>query len=286
VRKRWASQQREAGIIGYRDSAAPEASGEEDRVDWSIQDIARLAGTTSRTLRHYGDVGLLAPSRIGSNGYRYYDEAALARLQRILLLRELGLGIPAIAEVLEGQRDDAQALLSHLHWLEQEKERLDRQIVSVETTIRKMEGGEQLMAEEMLDGFDHTRYKEEVEERWGADAYARGNDWWTALAADDRREWQARQKRLADDWAGASARGITCETVTRRRHLRSDSSTGSPGFRARPVTARAARRRSTSWGSARCTWPTTASRRTTAVPLARPSCATRWSSTRSGSCSG
>jgi DNA-binding transcriptional MerR regulator len=86
-------------------------------MDWSIQAIARLAGTTSRTLRHYGDVGLLEPSRIGNNGYRYYDEQALVRLQRILMLRDLGLGIPAIAEVLTGQRDDAQALLSHLHWL-------------------------------------------------------------------------------------------------------------------------------------------------------------------------
>ena len=38
----------------------------------------RLAGTTSRTLRHYDSVGLLEPSRIGSNGYRYYDEDALA----------------------------------------------------------------------------------------------------------------------------------------------------------------------------------------------------------------
>lgn len=177
-------------------------------MDWSIQEIARLAGTTSRTLRHYDDVGLLAPSRIGSNGYRYYDEAALARLQRILLLRELGLGIPAIAGVLDGQRDDARALLSHLHWLEEEKERLDRQIASVETTIRKMEGGEQLMAEEMLDGFDNTRYKQEVEERWGADAYARGNDWWSSLSADDQRGWQAQQKRLASDWAEASERGI------------------------------------------------------------------------------
>jgi len=34
----------------------------EESRDWSIQEIARLAGTTSRTLRHYGDIGLLAPS--------------------------------------------------------------------------------------------------------------------------------------------------------------------------------------------------------------------------------
>ncbi len=59
--------------------------GTEDPVDWSIQDIARLAGTTSRTLRHYDAIGLLAPSRVAANGYRYYDAPALVRLQRILL---------------------------------------------------------------------------------------------------------------------------------------------------------------------------------------------------------
>ncbi|GAA3200026.1 hypothetical protein GCM10020255_104150 [Rhodococcus baikonurensis] len=61
--------------------------------EWSIQELAKSAGTTSRTLRHYGDLGLLEPSRIGANGYRFYDEDALVRLQRILLLRELGLGL-------------------------------------------------------------------------------------------------------------------------------------------------------------------------------------------------
>ena len=63
-------------------------------MDWSIQEIAKLAGTTSRTLRHYDDLGLLPPTRIGGNGYRYYDEAALVRLQRIMLLRELGSDCP------------------------------------------------------------------------------------------------------------------------------------------------------------------------------------------------
>ena len=61
-------------------------------MDWSVQQIATLAGTTSRTLRHYDDVGLLKPSRTGNNGYRYYGQDALVRLQRILLLRDLGLG--------------------------------------------------------------------------------------------------------------------------------------------------------------------------------------------------
>jgi DNA-binding transcriptional MerR regulator len=181
-------------------------------MDWSIQDIARLAGTTSRTLRHYGDVGLLEPSRIGSNGYRYYDEQALARLQRILMLRDLGLGIPAIAEVLAGQRDNAQALVGHLHWLQQEKDRLDRQITSVETTIRKMEGGEQLMAEDMFEGFDHTQYKDEVEQRWGKQAYADGDRWWNSMSDEEKASWKKAVADLSSDWIDAGNRGIAADS--------------------------------------------------------------------------
>uniref|UniRef100_UPI00046258CB MerR family transcriptional regulator n=1 Tax=Arthrobacter sp. TB 26 TaxID=494420 RepID=UPI00046258CB len=79
-------------------------------MEWSVQQIARTAGTTSRTLRHYDDIGLLKPSRTGDNGYRFYDQASLVRLQRILLLRDLGLGLPAIAEVLRREPDAEQAL--------------------------------------------------------------------------------------------------------------------------------------------------------------------------------
>jgi MerR family transcriptional regulator, thiopeptide resistance regulator len=181
-------------------------------VDWSIQDVARLAGTTSRTLRHYGEIGLLEATRVGSNGYRYYDETALARLQRILLLRELGLGLPAIGEVLSGERDDTAALVAHREWLTNEKHRLDRQIASVEVTIRKMKGGEQLMAEEMFDGFDHTQYKAEVEQRWGADAYAKSDAWWSSKSAAEKKEWQARLSSLMSDWIAASESGIAPES--------------------------------------------------------------------------
>ena len=167
---------------------------------------ARLAGTTSRTLRHYDDVGLVPPSRIGSNGYRYYDADALVRLQRVLLLRELGLGIPAIAEVLEGHQDDVHALVTHRDLLRQEQKRLARQLASVEATISTLEGGEQPMAENMFDGFDHTQYKEEVEERWGKDAYAKSDSWWRSMSADEKKAWQQRvsRARVRLDRGGAS----------------------------------------------------------------------------------
>ena len=202
--------------------------------DWSIQEIARLAGTTSRTLRHYDDVGLLPPSRIAHNGYRHYDEAALVRLQRILLLRELGLGLPQIAEVLNpvnARQGEESALETHLALLREEQNRLARQIASVENTINALKGGEELMAENMFDGFDHTQYKEEVEERWGRKAYADSDRWWRGMTDAERADWQQRVSDLGRDWTAAAESGIDPASAeaqdVARRHV--EWLTGIPG---------------------------------------------------------
>ena len=181
-------------------------------MEWSIQDIARLAGTTSRTLRHYDDVGLVKPSRIGSNGYRYYDAEALVKLQRVLLLRELGLGIPAIGEVLAGQRDDTVALRTHLEWLAHERERLARQIASVERTLTELEGGEKPMAEKMFDGFDHTQYKDEVEQRWGKESYAKSDAWWRSKSQSEKDDFMIAAAELIEAWKHAAASGVAPDT--------------------------------------------------------------------------
>ncbi|WP_324012828.1 MerR family transcriptional regulator [Microbacterium sp. JZ37] len=177
-------------------------------MEWSIQQIARLTGTTSRTLRHYDDIGLLPPSRVGHNGYRYYDESALVRLQRILLLRELGLGLPQIGDVLARETSPARALETHLAWLEEEKGRLERQIRAVTSTIGSLKEGKELMAENMFDGFDHTQYKDEVEQRWGRDAYARGDAWWRGMSDAERSAWGERTSQLARDWTAAAEAGV------------------------------------------------------------------------------
>jgi DNA-binding transcriptional MerR regulator len=204
-------------------------------MDWSIQEVARLAGTTSRTLRHYGSIGLLEPSRVGHNGYRYYDEESLVRLQRILLLRDLGLSLPAVAEVLGNHRDQAEALRAHLAWLRQEQDRLARQARAVESTIQHLEGDGQLMAEEMFDGFDHTQFKDEVEARWGAKAYADSDAWWRGLGPQGQRDWKERLSRLMEDWraaavSGASPESDTAQTLAARHADWLRSIPGTPGY--------------------------------------------------------
>lgn len=211
----------------------------------SIQEVAKAAGTTSRTLRHYDRIGLVEPSRIGSNGYRYYDDRALVRLQRVLLLRNLGLGLEAIGQVLVAQdrgavQDraasqaskpelaEASILAKHLELLRGERDRVDTQIGAVERTITALRRSaeqnsqdntdnserEDLMSQNMFEGFDHTRYREEVEERWGADAYAKGDKWWRSLGAEGQAAWQAKLAALNADWVAAAERGEDPDSAT------------------------------------------------------------------------
>ncbi|MHA7304445.1 MerR family transcriptional regulator [Arthrobacter sp. TMN-49] len=183
-------------------------------MDLSIQQLAQLSGTTSRTLRHYDDIGLLPPSRIANNGYRHYDRAALVQLQRILLLRELGLGLPAIASVLAHETSPTAALQGHLVMLRAEQGRLVRLIASVEKTMTAQQEGVEIMAETMFDGFDHTHYKEEVEQRWGKDAYQRGDSWWRGMDGASKRTWQDRLATLNSDWIAAASAHLAADAHT------------------------------------------------------------------------
>jgi DNA-binding transcriptional MerR regulator len=208
-------------------------------MEWSVQQIARNAGTTSRTLRHYDDIGLLKPSRTGENGYRFYDQPSLVRLQRILLLRDLGLGLSAIAEVLDHEPDAEMALGRHLDWLQQEQERLARQIASVRQTMEALKNGGRIMAEHMFDGFDHTRYKDEVEERWGKDAYATSDAWWRGMDPAQKEAWKQRSRQLGSDWIAAAGSGVAADSAEAQELARRQIEwlTGIPGT---PASASAA----------------------------------------------
>jgi DNA-binding transcriptional MerR regulator len=126
-------------------------------VSWSIQQVARLSGVTARTLRYYDEIGLLRPDRVGANGYRYYEQEQLLRLQQILLLRELGMDLAAIAGVVHGVRDQVEVLRAHQERLRAEGTRLHRLARTVAATIAHLEEGTAMAAEEMFQGFQFNR---------------------------------------------------------------------------------------------------------------------------------
>ncbi|MEU3355119.1 MerR family transcriptional regulator [Streptomyces sp. NPDC037389] len=108
-------------------------------MDWPIAEIARMSGLTARTLRHYDEIGLLRPARTGANGRRYYEERQLLRLQQILVLRELGVGLPEIGRILAEQVDELEALRGHQRRLLHERDRLDALARTVSRTITELE---------------------------------------------------------------------------------------------------------------------------------------------------
>ncbi|MEU5261041.1 MerR family transcriptional regulator [Amycolatopsis sp. NPDC021455] len=104
-------------------------------MQYSISQVAKASGVSARMLRHYDAIGLLTPASVAANGYRWYGRFELLRLQRILLLRRLGLGLAEIGAILGEQVDEAAALRGHLAQLEEERRRLDRVIATVVETI-------------------------------------------------------------------------------------------------------------------------------------------------------
>ncbi|HEX2911724.1 MAG TPA: MerR family transcriptional regulator [Chloroflexia bacterium] len=66
-----------------------------------IGELAEKAGVTTRTIRYYESLGLLGPNEREGKGFRYYTDLELARLRKIDTLKELGLSLEEISEVID-----------------------------------------------------------------------------------------------------------------------------------------------------------------------------------------
>ena len=125
-----------------------------------------MARVSSRTLRHYDHTGLLPPARIGHGGLRFYEQPQLERLQHIMLLRELGLGLPDIGRILDGA-DETAALRLHHRRLLTELERLTELAATVAATIDHRERGTAMPAHDLFNGFRDDPYAAEARELYG-----------------------------------------------------------------------------------------------------------------------
>ncbi|GGY08278.1 HTH-type transcriptional regulator SkgA [Streptomyces minutiscleroticus] len=165
---------------------------------WSIADVARMSGVTSRTLRHYDEIGLLPPARIGSNGHRYYEEADLLRLQQILLMRELDVGLREIRAVLESRIDQVAVLREHHRRLLVERDRLEMLARTVGRTIAALEEDRDNndmvkinRPENLFEGFEPSRPRidAEVRERW-PQAWEQSQQAVEKMTAEDAEQYQ------------------------------------------------------------------------------------------------
>ena len=133
-----------------------------------IKEFAEQIGVSVRTLHYYDEIGLLKPSEVDAqNGYRFYDERSLERMQEILFYRELDFSLKTIAQILSSpDYDKQQALTRQRKLLLAKKERLERLIDALDS----MEKGEGFMKPNNEYEDLKNKYAEEVRQRWGSTA--------------------------------------------------------------------------------------------------------------------
>ncbi|WP_342659115.1 MerR family transcriptional regulator (plasmid) [Sphingomonas sp. NY01] len=137
----------------------------------TVKQVAKASGVSVRALHHYDHIGLLTPD-IGENGYRYYGQAEMLRLQHILFYRELGLPLAEIARILDDPAFDTRAALLDL------RRRIDEEIAqrrdlaqTIDRTLASLD------ADKALD--DHRLFygvSAEKQAQWEAEIVARFGD--------------------------------------------------------------------------------------------------------------
>ncbi|WP_368499219.1 MerR family transcriptional regulator [Herbiconiux sp. A18JL235] len=170
-----------------------------DDTELTVGATAAVLGLTVRTLHHWDEIGIARPTSRSAAGYRLYTEADLERLRRIVVYRELGLGLDEVRAVLDDPATDVvSALRAQRAQLAERVERLTALGGELDTMITAHERGIVLSDEEQTAAFGpgwNPSWPAEARERWG-----------------DSAEWQQYAERSAGrapgDWkavADASA---------------------------------------------------------------------------------
>jgi len=156
---------------------------------WQIGELARRAGISIRTLRHYDAIGLLAPCETTKAGYRLYDEAAMARLEQILYFRELGFALEEIREIMTSPDYDAyEAMRRQKKLLEMQKRRIEAMIARLDEAINGMGTPKAEVFDMSEIEKAKKQYADEAKQRWGhTDAYRESEK---RTAGYGKAEWQ------------------------------------------------------------------------------------------------
>lgn len=156
---------------------------------YTVSEVSRISGVSVRALHHYDAIGLLKPTRVTEAGYRLYDEAALGRLQTILLFRELRFSLKEIKAILDSPDFDRElALHQQIELLELQHKRLGELISLARDMI---ETGGNHMDFSAFDKTEIEQYAAQAKARWGkTDAY-RAYEEKTAGQTDDERQQNA-----------------------------------------------------------------------------------------------
>ena len=128
---------------------------------FSVKQLSKLAGITPRTLHYYDEIGLLKPSEVGANGYRYYGDESLLQLQQILLYRELDFPLEEIKQITTRPGFDVlSALESHKTHLRRRIAHLERLVTTVDDTLQHLKGKKEMSQKQLFEPFSEEQQAE------------------------------------------------------------------------------------------------------------------------------
>ncbi|MFG2587640.1 MerR family transcriptional regulator [Streptomyces sp. NPDC048438] len=167
--------------------------------DLTVGQVSARLGVTVRALHHWDEIGLARPSLRTTAGYRLYTAADLERLHRIVVYREIGLGLDRIRTVLDDSTADVPgALRAQRTQVAERIDRLQRLSAGLDRMIDAHERGLLLTAEQQAAVFGPT-----WDPDWPAEARRRYGDTTQWLqyaersASRDPEEWKAVAEAVA-----------------------------------------------------------------------------------------
>lgn len=157
---------------------------------YTVKQLAALAGVSVRTLHYYDEIGLLKPTHTGSNRYRYYDEAAVLRLQQVMLYRELGMELDQIRRVLDDPAFDLHhALEQHRAQLQAQLGRLHDLIQTIDYTLEQVNKEQSMNAKRLFRGFSakqQAEYEREIRLSYDLEVVRESQQNWGSYSAEER----------------------------------------------------------------------------------------------------
>jgi DNA-binding transcriptional MerR regulator len=197
---------------------------------YTVKQLADLAGVSVRTLHYYDEIALLKPAAVGENGYRYYQEADLLRLQQILFYREMDLGLTRIKEILDSPDFDmVSALQAHRQALQAKIERMQTLITTLDNTVLHLVGDITMSKKKKIfEGFSEEKqaqYQEEATRRYGAETVAQSVKLWNSYSEQQKRQIRDEGGAIYLDFVDAMPSGSRSEqtqaiVVRWHEHLR------------------------------------------------------------------
>lgn len=207
---------------------AVECAASRSAMAYTVKQLASLAGVSVRTLHHYDEVGLLVPPVIGANGYRYYDERSVLRLQRILFYRELDFSLAAIKAALDRPDIDPLAALQEQRTaLATKLGRLHRLIATIDHTIGHLKGEQTMSTKQLFAGLtpeQENANADEAARRWDEKTVRASQKKWNACTPAQKAQIRDEGNALYHALAAAMPQGPAAPEVQAciarwRKHL-------------------------------------------------------------------